>query len=861
MGKFEESLERQNAEALDLGMENAKILQQATNWCKHFRAEMQSAGLLAQMSGLPIGLVEISCQYAELSSAGMNLPSIVPSFIIENCAGCPDHEPNGDVSWGEAIIEKHERQFKEHKQTEQVRQEQLRAVRERLRELPRQAKENAKLNERQILTYIEELFSEDEEQQEETAKLLIQAARIGADLFSEIAINILIEQSLYKAFGLKCLPICAELAGQRKDLSSRFTSLALTAIEQSVYPELASGILIRLGETVKFPISTPLIENLIGHQNHNILFYLPGREPSYPNSTRVLTLCYEADPSSVIEPFRSRLRCDNKHIRIDACGVLKLLQSECPQLGLDLLPELVDSLELDDDHSGGSADEQTKGCIGKALCHAPLHVDEYLVSAIRQKRPAVQEEIVDVYCMVVQSHARNWREEPHKLTAIRVEEQISVNRCLEFVKDEFFDLDVRYKAAECLESTCDWCPEAAIFNFDLLLGYYALICTQDESPPPLPRIILPGQKTEDPRIASLNEEERRQKWGLIKSNLLKTLEKLAEHKPKAIGETVISCYENLATKNNKKFKSALLNLLAKAGKEYSLQPQVLPVLMDGLMDFESQLIRASAIQAVEEMYRYSKSDPPKNIVDILIVHLRDSYVIVHKAAIHAFRWHGSWFNQEQAVEALNLMICWLDTYKKKPHDLDDIAEAMLNTTRRFAHLKNIAIQHIAAALPTNEALVDQRILEDMLQCVDPNESTAVIVACQIGWCLANYDRKPHNSYKHSKRAKMFAWLHELPHAIYKSVQSELFESAQKLAKKDAWEACYFASLFAKHDDYSAEKEILRLAASSLKQEKKYSKFQAELEKLEMMAATNHYLQDGNLKEAYLSLSKIRGTET
>jgi hypothetical protein len=282
--------------------------------------------------------------------------------------------------------------------------------------------------------------------------------------------------------------------------------------------------------------------------------------------------------------------------------------------------------------------------------------------------------------------------------------------------------------------------------------------------------------------------------------------------------------------------------------------------MDGLMDFESQLIRATAIQAVEEMYRHSKSNPPKNIVDVLIVHLRDSYVIVHMAAIQAFRRHGSWFSQEQAVEALNLMIGWLPTYKKKPHDLDNIAEAIMNAARRFAHLKDMALQDIAAVLPTNKALVDQRIVEDMIRCVDPNESTAIIVARKIGWCLANYDRDRYKSYEHSKRAKMFEWLHKVPRTIYESIQSDLFESAKQLARKDAWEACYFASLFAKHDDFSAEKEVLMLAASSLNQENKYSQIKDKLEFLSVIASSNIYLQDGDLEKAYSLLSEIKESE-
>ena len=107
---------------------------------------------------------------------------------------------------------------------------------------------------------------------------------------------------------------------------------------------------------------------------------------------------------------------------------------------------------------------------------------------------------------------------------------------------------------------------------------------------------------------------------------------------------------------------------------------------------------------------------------------------------------------------------------------------------------------------------------------------------------------------------MFEWLHEVPQAVYESIQSELFEFAKQLAKKDAWEACYFATLFAKHDDFSAEQEVLTLAASSLNQEKKYSKLKTELELLGAIASSNSYLQNGDLEKAYSLLSEIRESE-
>ncbi|MDJ0797653.1 MAG: hypothetical protein QNJ51_12695 [Calothrix sp. MO_167.B12] len=264
----------------------------------------------------------------------------------------------------------------------------------------------------------------------------------------------------------------------------------------------------------------------------------------------------------------------------------------------------------------------------------------------------------------------------------------------------------------------------------------------------------------------------------------------------------------------------------------------------------------------EEMYRHSKSAPPKNIVDVLILHLRDKYVIVHKAAIHALQWGGDWLDRNQAIEALNLMLGWLGTYRKDPYFLDDLCQAIIRVSHRFADLKNIAISFICNVLPTKEHIVDEKIINEIIRYLKPDEDEAVVelAARQIAWCLANYSRNRYNRYDDSVREKMFNWLHQIPHAIYTSIRSELLESARQLAAKDAWKVCYFASLFARYGDYIAEKEVFDIAVESLNGEKRYEKLQKKLRIFGEIAAANINLQNGEIAVADEIMSKIREIE-
>jgi hypothetical protein len=95
------------AESYDLGRRNVETLAAARGWCKHLQVEMTSYGVLAEMSGLPIGSHDVGCPHAEHGLSGMNLPMNLPHFVVENCWGCPMRAPNGDTKWGDRVVAEH----------------------------------------------------------------------------------------------------------------------------------------------------------------------------------------------------------------------------------------------------------------------------------------------------------------------------------------------------------------------------------------------------------------------------------------------------------------------------------------------------------------------------------------------------------------------------------------------------------------------------------------------------------------------------------------------------------------------------------------------------------------------------------
>lgn len=730
----------------------------------------------------------------------------------------------------------------------------------RLRKLSSQAQKSSEIDERQILVFIEQLFEVEESKRPEIVEILVQSTKIGSDLFSSVVIDLLCEQSLSEEYSSSCLPICAELASHRSDLSERFKSLAFEAIERNLDLELAAGLLVSFKNKIHFPLDTKVIEKFISYQKHCRYFTWNEAPPSYPNIDELLLCSYDAVSESITQPLGLFLTQDEKHIRINTCGVIKSLQKRRPQIGLDLLPELVTSLDLYEDGYGESADAKAMSRIVWAFRYSPEDVDRYLLSELSKKRPAIQELYIGIYGGLIRDRNRRWRDKDERVDEINIssEEQRGIDRCLEFIKDESLELNVRYKAVEDLNSMCFGCPHIMITYFDSLLGYYAIICEQKKTPPRPLKIFLPGQEyQEEPTLKRLNEENRQQKWEMFKDRFVDSLKELVKRDPVTTGKSVINCYNNINTKNHKHLKSALVDLLGEIGKNYLMKPQVLPVVTKALTDFESSLIRYKGIRAIEEMYRYGKSEPPKNVIDLLVLYLKDRFVIVHKAAIRVLSWNYSWLNRGQSIEALDIIVGWMYTYKDQPYDLEDVIEAMINISTRWNDFKVHVFIHIDKVFPTYQELVDQRIVENMLQATNPEEPLSTFVARKIAWCLGYYTWDHCNSYEGSRRSEMFQWLHKIPYSVYLEAKPDLRKSAKELATKDAWESCHFASLFGQFGDYAAEQEILEIASNSISGEKRYEQVKERLDLLNTVATTNTHLQNGDFELATEAISEIK----
>ena len=422
-------------------------------------------------------------------------------------------------------------------------------------------------------------------------------------------------------------------------------------------------------------------------------------------------------------------------MRFQLCSAIELIQSERPQLAEDLLNALVRSLELSEDTFGGVVQPSHKiiGILRSLFRYSVEKVDEALADSMTSTRPAVQENIVNVY-------RGQFFAESIDPDAVMT----AIQRLLTWVKDDRLELMVRIHIADALQIACQNAATETLGHFDSLLGYLALIGGQTQPPIPQPNILLPYQEQSPlPQDEHLENLSRNSRWGAFKARLQECLEAICKAYPSETFGSVFNRLDQLPEHLEKDFKARCMTLLGVLGRNFALRGRVLPLIWHGLMDSKSAWVQAKAIDAAVEMFSSSTTSPPANMVDTILVHLRDPKVVVHQAVWRAVMWRLSWFDREQAEEVLTCLGGYLDPYYDKKYLLKDICVAILNIGRREQHLRLLALRMAESVFPTGEKYVDEDLVKSMMRLCEPDEKIAGLVATNIGTYLARYRREPH----------------------------------------------------------------------------------------------------------------------
>jgi hypothetical protein len=147
---------------------------------------MTSYGMLAQMTGLPIGHLQVICPHGNTLSESAHLSWEASEFILRNCVGCAHHEELSPDNYGREVLAEKEQRDREEAEAANRRKE----LKAQSYDAARAALKSGQPKEESVNRFVLDMFGSEEEADRSRA-LLIEAAGLGWEFFSNAALNVL----------------------------------------------------------------------------------------------------------------------------------------------------------------------------------------------------------------------------------------------------------------------------------------------------------------------------------------------------------------------------------------------------------------------------------------------------------------------------------------------------------------------------------------------------------------------------------------------------------------------------------------------------------------------------------------------
>jgi hypothetical protein len=347
-------------EAISDGRDNAAVIDDVKGWCEHLCVEPLGVSMLGQMVGAPIGFHRLSCQYAEYAVEGLVLRTLFQGFLVDNCKGCPHHKPGPKPDLGFAMLTAAEQRRATASEAERVRRLQIEDLRKELIGAANEYARTEQVQAASIFRLAADLFVDEDNN---AAEALCEASKLATELFDDNVLHLLELGSSDEMFAAKCLPILASLAKQSIAVRDRLLPCVTESVRLAIPIEtIAEALDAYFGESPQL-LSDEAMERLLDSPD----FELPiggwgeAGEPTFGNTVTLLVKAIECDAARLATLISARLDVDDKRARANTCRIIEELCEVRPLFGLEMLPSVLKSLELDDDSFGTLSATQQLG--------------------------------------------------------------------------------------------------------------------------------------------------------------------------------------------------------------------------------------------------------------------------------------------------------------------------------------------------------------------------------------------------------------------------------------------------------------------------------------------------------------------
>jgi hypothetical protein len=605
--------------AFRIGEANAKIIELARNWCANLQVQQAGGvGIVEMQTGLPIGMRSFRCIHASAAGfAGMDLRRIALDFYDRNCKGCDKRIPVAMPNLLTALVHERDEAAEKSRHAREAKEREQRAAYKSRKERRDRLSENCDEPTSAIFSALD---SFDSEPSREKGEVLKQLASVAPERFRgplETALFSLGNETTSYMVAEVVLEVLRKLGAD----SDALCTTALGVLSRATLSIAGTIVAEHIGEVHKSDVlgAVPSLIDLAGPHEHHFF----GAEVE--DHAEGLLAAFRIAPDSVRNIIKGALKNESKIARIRAAHAIQLVRQVDPVFGIELIPDLVKSTELPDDHYEiGSAESWVQDVLAEMLENNFDEVDRLLSESFGSLNDHDDDVGLDkVYLRLFRS--RRHRDEER--TEVTHAHEVIFGRLIQYLSTDCQE-QRSMQLLDFLRHYAKHFPTLVEQHIDGLLGAIAVIAEQKSQSTISPlQLDLP----KDP-LALMEAESRQQALYYLMDAIAQVVGETSASLPTTVGRALLSTIARVEDTHDQ-LRASLVKALGLMADNRETLPEVLPALY-GAMTGRSQLVRSAAARAFGEVIRKDPDDLPPLLHETFLTLLSDPFVIVHSAALH-----------------------------------------------------------------------------------------------------------------------------------------------------------------------------------------------------------------------------------
>lgn len=618
-GEALDDLER-NKDAVEAGMKNQRVAKLVSNWC--FHAELTRAGrggLIEAETGLPIGHMGLQCKYSKKDSMqAWHLEDAAYDFYLNNCKNCSKRNAVGHPDIMEFVAPREEaaRARRLKREADETKREAQRKSRKEKRALLR---DELELKETFVLDLVDELDSDEVGRDDPRLEKL---ADLAPETFTRKIVDLLLPDVLHEHLPYSIPAAKALLRASIEDAEKVAVAVRLV-VECKQFPTAVDVVLNNSGR-----LSSDDLKKVL-HRFTRLALRPPprmqvgGGRPRRLDASPVQTLY--AKRTGDIRDVVGTLISDANPGKIGA-AVKIILAVDDDQLLLEHSRTVFAKLMrrrtlLSKDRHDSSIFYYLREAASRCFDHFPEESDQIIQSFLTDRDEVGEGEAFQTYRSILKPAFR-------EKVVIGKAQRIAFKRLLWAAVEN--PERRRGDATQFFRSSREEFAPLALEHFDNLIGAAGTLSERYETVGKENAL-----ETVNDTLAEMERGNKRATIDSLQGALIEWAALGAQFKERNGIEEFLSLYRRLP-EDQVRMRGKMIAHVSKLLTGVQSLNLVLSDWYRALMDENAQ-VRASAVQAWENVPYKLVQHFPDLFFEAFAVSLTDPYVIVHKRAIHALR--------------------------------------------------------------------------------------------------------------------------------------------------------------------------------------------------------------------------------